>query len=127
MNKLLMLGIVAFLSLQSCYYDNEEELYPQAGNCDTTAVTYSGTVSKILNQRCAISGCHLGASGQAIGIFDTHANTKTYLDAGNTVRLLDAINHRNGRSPMPKGSATKLDACDLLKIEAWINSGYPNN
>lgn len=124
----MMLAAVLILSLSACYYDNEEELYPQAaggGGCDTANVTYSNVVSKIINTKCATSGCHAGTSGQAIGNFENHANLKTFLD-GKKATFINAINHTGGASPMPKGG-TKLVACDILKIETWINKGYPNN
>jgi hypothetical protein len=41
-------------------------------------------------------------------------------------KLLGAIKHSNGYSPMPKGG-NKMKECDIRKIEIWINSGTPNN
>ena len=48
MKKLLIIPLLALLA--GCYYDNEEELYANQGNnCDTTNVTFSGTVFPVIN------------------------------------------------------------------------------
>jgi hypothetical protein len=43
----------------------------------------------------------------------------------NTGQLLGAIKQQQGYSPMPKGG--KLNDCEILTIEAWVNEGTPNN
>lgn len=128
MQKLLLVAVALVLSLSACYYDNEEELYPTAaggGGCDTANVTYSGVISKIVGTRCALAGCHAGASSQAIGNFENYTSLKTFLD-GQKGTFINAINHNAGTSPMPKGSA-KLSGCNISQIQIWINNGYPNN
>ena len=41
----------------SCYYDNEEALYPSAGNgCDTLEVSFNNTIVPILSTYCYT--CH---------------------------------------------------------------------
>jgi hypothetical protein len=42
-----VLVVSGILSLGGCYYDDEANLYPQIGGCDTSNVTYSGTISVI--------------------------------------------------------------------------------
>lgn len=120
-----MAVVAIFFSLPSCYYDNEEELYPQTANCDTTNTTYSGFVSKLMNQRCAIPGCHIGPGSASIGTFDNHGGLKATLDT-KKANFIGSIKHSPGANPMPKGSA-KLSDCDIQKLEIWINAGYPNN
>ena len=117
------LTLLLLSSLGGCYYDKEEILYP-AGNCDTTNVTYSGTVSGIMNANCNV--CHSTASANANGggiQLDSYTKLKVYVDNG---RLMGSINHAGGFSPMPK-NATKLNSCDISKIQAWVNKGAPNN
>jgi hypothetical protein len=41
-------------------------------------------------------------------------------------KLYGAVNHSPGYSPMPKGG-TKLSACNISKIKAWIDGGSLNN
>lgn len=106
-----------------CYYDKEEILYP-ASACDTTAVTYSQTVTGILSARCYV--CHNTTSAAASGAgiqLDGYNKLKVYVDNG---RLVGAITHAGGFSPMPK-NATKLSNCDIARIQAWIRNGAPNN
>jgi hypothetical protein len=128
MKKILLLAAIFAFGLQACYNDNEEELYPQpagGSTCDTAGVSYAATTSKIISQNCALSGCHAGPSGASNGAFDGYQNIKAYL-TNNKPNFIGAINQTGGYSPMPKGTA-KLSDCDILKLEAWINSGYPNN
>lgn len=117
------LSVLLLSSLGGCYYDKEEILYP-AGSCDTATVTYGATVSGIINTNCNV--CHSTASANANGggiQLDSYTKLKVYVDNG---RLMGSINHAGGFSPMPK-NATKLNGCDISKIQAWVNKGAPNN
>ncbi|HYG14912.1 MAG TPA: hypothetical protein VEC12_04095 [Bacteroidia bacterium] len=122
MNKLIIAAFVLSLSIQSCYYDNEEELYPQSGNCDTAAITYSGKIAPMVASRCALSGCH--GAGSMNGDFSSHATFSAFLDT-KKANLVESINFR-GPKPMPQGGV-KMPACDIQHLETWINNGYPNN
>jgi hypothetical protein len=107
----------------SCYYDNEEYLYPElpGGQCDTTGVTYSAVVAPILASNC--NACHNPATPSGNVITSTYDGLKTVVNSG---IFRKAINHESGASPMPK-NGNKLPACELLKIDAWINQGAPQN
>jgi cytochrome c553 len=109
------------ISVTSCYYDNEEELYPDTGGCDTANVTYSASISPIMQSRC--NGCHDASTASGGVVTSDYAGLKTVADNG---RLWGAVNHDDGYSPMPK-NAGKLSDCDLSKIKAWIGAGAPNN
>jgi len=108
----------------SCYYDNAEVLYPAGvlnANCDTTNVTFSGTVTTILNNNC--SGCHSSSNANAYGggfTFSTYSQFKSQANL-----ILGSINQTNSW-PMPKGGG-KLDACSINQIQSWINKGMINN
>ncbi|HNW53110.1 MAG TPA: hypothetical protein PKN21_02525, partial [Bacteroidales bacterium] len=52
----LALIIALALTLGGCYYDNEEDLYLGSSGCDTTNVTYSGTVVPVFAGYC--NSCH---------------------------------------------------------------------
>ena len=104
----------------SCTYHNEEELYP-AGECDTTNVTYQATIVPIVSQNCY--ECH-DANAPISGIpLEGYSNIKSMIDAG---RLIGAIRHQTGFSPMPKDRGS-LPECDILKIEKWVSDGAPEN
>jgi hypothetical protein len=109
--KIAILSILMMaLAMTGCYRDNEEQLYPGNGSCDTIGVTYSTTVISLL-QSNGCTGCH-SASGASGGIA---------LDNYTSVRTV-AI----GFSPMPK-NGTKMSACNISKIKAWIDAGAINN
>lgn len=116
---LALLLVTAAVILNSCYYDNEEELYGNQQQCDTTNVTYSADIAPLMTSSC--NGCHSGA-GAAAGIA-----TNSYDQVvANIDRISGAINHKPGFSAMPQ-NGSKLSDCDLNKFAAWINSGSPNN
>lgn len=123
MKTLIIITTGLFLvGMNSCFYDKADLIYPQPASCDTTTVTYSGTVSKILNSNC--NGCHGGAAAAGAGIkLDTYAAASTYVTNG---RLLNSILHNGQASSMPKGGS-KLDACTIKKVSAWIKKGAVNN
>ena len=106
--------------LTSCYYDVEEELY--GTNCDLNNVTYSVTIKNILNNNACLS-CHVGATPSGGFTLDSYAGVKAKVTDG---RLVGAINHYPGFSPMPQGLG-KLSQCDIDKVMAWIQAGAPNN
>lgn len=112
----LLLMLLAW-GLNSCYYDNVEDLYPIPPACDTLNITYSGTVAPIMENNC--NSCH-GSTDPSGGIItDTYAGVKVSVDDGS---FWGAINHESGYSPMPQGG-NKLSDCDLKKIGIWIDSG----
>ncbi len=118
---LTLMAALLLIMVSSCYYDNEEYLYPDPTPCDTTNVTYSGSVAPVMAANC--NGCHSSSSPSAGIITDNYNSLKVVADNG---KLQGAINHQSGYSPMPKGG-NKLNACDLTKIDIWINAGAPNN
>jgi mono/diheme cytochrome c family protein len=111
---LLMIGAA------SCYYDNEELLYGEQ-ECTDTSATYSGRVSQILSMNCL--QCHSQSAAFGGVVLDGYPNVKTLADNG---RLMGAITHSNGFSPMPK-NAPMLRACDIEAIRLWIENGSQNN
>lgn len=110
------------LIVSSCYYDNEEDLYPGlSGQCDTTGVTYAEVVAPILASNC--NTCHNPSTASGDVILSTYEGLKTVVNSG---IFRKAINHESGATPMPQ-NGNKLPACELLKIDAWINQGAPQN
>ncbi len=122
--SLLSLAIIMALlifSTSSCYYDNEEYLYPNPTECDVLNVTYSGTVVPILDNYC--NDCHSSNNPSDGIITDNYSDLQTIINDG---RFSGVINHLPDYWPMPKGG-NKLNACNLAKIDAWIDAGAPNN
>jgi len=115
---LLMAGASLFTG---CYYDKEENLYPGTANCDTTGVTFSGTVLPLIQTNCY--ACHSQAAGQGGIILEGHANVVIRVNDG---KLIGAVSHASGFTPMPQ-NGQKLADCDIKRIQTWINAGAPNN
>lgn len=89
--------------------------------CDTTIVTYSGSIQPIISSYCL--GCHSGTSPSG-GINLTNYSGVSEVAADGS--LYGALNHNPGYTAMPKGS-DKLSDCKLDKIRIWIEAGYQNN
>lgn len=125
MKKLFILSLCFCLSwLTSCYYDVEEELYPGPA-CDLTAVSFSNQITTTVQTYCL--NCHStaasGISGGGI-VLETYAGVKEQVDNG---KLISAVTHEGGASPMPKGSGSKIPVCNIEYIKTWIAAGSPNN
>jgi len=123
MKKLFFIPAIIFFAslLGGCYYDNEEDLYPQSSQCDTTNVTYEAKIAPIMENNC--NSCHSGVSPNAGVITDNFDDLKTIADNG---QLWGAVNHEPGYSPMPK-NGEQLPDCELQQIRIWIDNGTPRN
>jgi hypothetical protein len=120
---ILFLGIFLF---SACYYDKKDQVYPQVvvATCDTSNITYSVTVTNILNTSC--NNCHGTASANISGggiLLSTYASVKPYITNG---KLINSILQNGQASPMPKNMA-KLDQCTINKLTLWVNKGALNN
>ncbi len=124
--KLSFFMVTTLFLMQGCYYDNEQELYPNTGTCDTTAVTYSAKITPIMQNNCYT--CHSNASSASSGggiSLEGHTNLSGYITT-NQQLFLDAIKHTGTASPMPKNGGS-LTPCQITQIQVWINAGKPNN
>lgn len=119
-NSLIILGLI-ILGTTACYYDNEEELYPQPIECDTTNVSYSASINPIMSNNC--NDCHSSSAPSGNVITDTYEGLKIIADDRS---LWGTVNHESGYSPMPK-DRPKLNDCDLTKIAIWLNNGALND
>ena len=115
--KLLMCCLVV---LTACYYDSEEDLYP-ATDCNTANMSYQTDIAPILERNCY--SCHSAAANTANITLEGHSNLVNHVNSG---RLLGAIKHQSGFTPMPQGAPQLID-CDIAKIEQWVATGAQNN
>lgn len=90
-------------------------------DCDTTNITFSATIFPVIQNSCL--GCHSGAAPSGGIRLESHADVVAQVNSG---RLLGAIRHEQGYSPMPQNGA-KLSDCDITQFEKWIENGAPNN
>lgn len=125
--KRLLMPFVTFVTIlifsASCYYDNEEALYPTLNStCDTSAVTFSGKIAPILANSCL--ACHSNATAASAG---NNIRLQDYADVqARATAIKGSINHTGTYSPMPKNGG-KLNACSLKMFDIWIRNGAPNN
>jgi len=117
--KIILLYAFALLAISGCYYDSEEDLYPESSSCDTNNVTYSASVAPVLSANC--NSCHGGSAPNGNVKTDNYASV-----VSNITRIRGAINHESGFMAMPQ-DVSKLPACDLTKIDIWIRQGMPDN
>lgn len=128
---ILFLIIAAGFLLNNCKHD---PVYPDASgengngngnidttNCDTTNVTYAGSVVPVFEQYCI--ACHSGATPQG-GLDLTDFEQVAFV--AQSGQLVGSINHLTGYSPMPK-DGNKLSDCQIRTIEIWINDTTFNN
>lgn len=110
------------LVLAGCYYDKEAILYPASGTCiEVPNPTFRTDILPILNARC--NNCHAGSAPSADIKLDTYTDVMPYVNSGS---LMGSINHASGFSAMPKNES-KLNPCQIQKIQNWITTGAVNN
>lgn len=90
------------------------------GGCDTSNMTYALDIQPIINGKCI--GCHNNTTtSDGINLSTLQGVIAAQNDNG---RLQGSINHTAGYKPMPYNQP-KLNACDVNRINAWINAGMP--
>ena len=99
----------------SCYYDNEEVLYPSF-ECDTTNITYNNTISNIMGNYCI--SCHNPT------VHNGNVSLTTYTDVVKFAPRITPAIHHTGLFPMPQNSG-KLNDCLLNQWDFWISGGMP--
>jgi len=100
---------------------NQGALNNSCNGCDTVNVTYSGTIAPMLQSKCV--GCHNNTSTSGNINLSNYAGVQVQALNG---RLMGAVRHNAGYSPMPKGG-TKIPQCEIDELNIWITDGAPNN
>ena len=90
------------------------------GACDTTNVTYSLSISPIIQGSC--QGCHSGSQPGGSVLLTNYNEILAQVSNG---KLLGTITYSTGFNGMPVSS--KLSDCDINAIKIWIRKGAPNN
>lgn len=124
MKKILIsITSVTAIALSSCYYDNEEALYPRIEICDTTAenITYNKAIAPLIKENCL--GCHSTANKANGGglALDSYEAAK-----GNIDDIYADVKQEQGTNfnPMPKNSQ-KLSECSIQNLETWATNNFP--
>jgi uncharacterized membrane protein len=106
------------LVLDSCNYDNREELFPvvvDTGVVDTT-VTFADDIQPLIMNSCATSpGCHAtGSNNPVLMSYEEISGLQARIQA----RAIDA-------KTMPPGGSLPQDKID--ELQQWIDEGAQNN
>jgi len=121
MNNIFVFPVILLLAI-ACSWENEETLYPELKIFDTLNVSYAESVLPILSASCYTCHSNANAPDFAKGnAFEEYEDVVAFSDL-----IVGAINHREGFPAMPQG-ADKLDTRSIAIIEAWVNSGTPDN
>jgi hypothetical protein len=110
------------MGLNSCYYDNAEDLYPADTTTvvDTTIVyTYNAHAKTILDANCATAGCHIAGTGRQP--FTTYAEVSAAIQ---NFGLLGRLDGSTGAIMPPSGS---FPSSQIAILTSWINNNYPEN
>ena len=108
--------LVGLLTFAACSSDDDDD----GPDCDITNVTYDNSIESMISASgCTESGCH--NSGSMNGSLASYDDAVFFVGFG---RILGALRHESGFSPMPK-VGDKWDDCMVDKLEAWINDGTP--
>jgi hypothetical protein len=124
MKRLIILSSITVFScfIIACYYDNEEALYPQLNtSCDTTNITFSGTIATSLSDNCY--SCHSNANAGNNNTFPL----ENYADVvAKNVSIAGSMKHTGSYVPMPKNGG-KVSNCMISQFDIWVRNGMPNN
>lgn len=104
------------VSLISCKYDNEEELYGST-NCPPEGISYINTIEPLISTNCAIPGCHIAGNQMP-----TLENYSQISDNADKIKTRTS----NGTMP-PATSGISLSIDEIEMIECWVDAGAPNN
>lgn len=112
----LVIVTIMLLFFVSCYYDNEEALYPSLkGSCDTLNVSYAGSIATILSSNCY--SCHSDANAT----FGGGVHLQKLSDVVSYSSRIVASIKQTGPKPMPPSG--KLNSCSVTQFDIWIRSG----
>lgn len=113
MDKLILIIIILGALSSSCYYDNEEELYPKAPLPDSLKVSYESHIKSIMTNSCALAGCHVSGAGQLD--LSNYSNVKLIADNG---KLEERVLIQKNMPP-----AGPLSQNDQELIKRWLETG----
>jgi hypothetical protein len=91
------------------------------GGCDTTNVTFSGTIVPLLQSNCY--GCHSSPGTGGGIILTSYSDVLTVVNNG---KLWGAVNFNQGFIGMPY-NGSKMSDCNIAKIRIWIEAGALEN
>lgn len=116
----ILASITALLFISiSCSSESEDQLPtpPTSDRCEDSTASLSADIIPILQQNCAISGCHVDGTGRA-----------NFTVKDNIIQFASQIsaNTQSGIMP-PSGSGRSLTNEQKELIYCWVNGGAEDN
>jgi len=113
MKKIIISTILlSSVFLTGCYYDKEEELYPNSGTDCNAPLTYNTGIKTLIDVNCA--NCH--KPGGNTPDLTTYALVKANIDK--------VTNRAISKKDMPSSG---LSTCNFTKLDNWIKDGALEN
>jgi hypothetical protein len=111
-----LLVLLAFTFL-ACSSENEEDILPEPERCGDVTVSLSNNIIPIINQNCAISGCHVSGTGR----LDLSVR-------GNIIQSANQIRNftQSGFMP-PQRSGKVLTDAQKETLYCWVENGALDN
>lgn len=86
----------------------------------TQKVTYEKDVKNIINNSCAVSGCHIGSNPPAGILLSTYNQVRSQAENGNLIARMN-----NSSNPMPPTGI--LPSSTRSVIDQWKADGFLEN
>ena len=118
--KMPLLLLLIGISYSSCVKEVGRVVPSDANICDSLDIKYSTDIQALVQNNCALSGCHNGAAGAPYpNDLTDFATLKTVADNGRiTVRVIN-------EKTMP--TTGPLPDSLIQKLRCWIEGGALNN
>jgi hypothetical protein len=109
--------ILIALGINSCYYDNEAELYGNNANCTDTVSSYNGRLKGIIDSKCV--ACH-NTPGPESDDFRSFAGVNNFKEAI-VCRVVEKGSSCNKPAMPPSNDLTE---CDIEAFKLWQQNGF---
>lgn len=118
--KVKFVACLVLFIWSGCTQENEEDLFSGV-ICETDNVSYQANIVPIIQNNCLV--CHSTAAGLGNIRLQRYTDLVNYIPGG---LLMGSIRHDPGFKPMPQ-NGSRINDCDIDKLEAWIEAGFPEN
>jgi len=123
--------IITFIviGLLRCNTD-KTPIIDNTSECDILTASYDLNVKAIIDNTCALSGCHVNG-GEGPGVYTSYDNLIPFIEDGSIA--LTVIERKDdpviGMPPdwSTNGAPKDLTEEQLDLIQCWVDAGYPEN
>lgn len=115
---LLLITFFATILFTSNSCKKQDDDTPITEECPSETPTYNGQIKDIINNNCALAGCH--GDGTSPGIFTSYDGMKMWIDGG--LIKQKAIDEKS----MPPSPAT-LSSANYNLLRCWLEGGAPED